>query len=186
MCAAWWGSSPGEGCWLRSQHNEAPRLLVIEGHELSLSGPALLDLMRAVLARGVPFRFCARGWSMEPFIRDGDVITVSPLASAVPGVGEVVAFVRPEGGNLVVHRVVSRRGAAPQIRGDDSLDEIDGIIPAENLLGRVTRIERHGHAVWLGLGPERYLIAWLSRARLLVPLRVWMSTWLKPLLRRLR
>ena len=51
---------------------------------LSLSGEALIELMRAVLARGLPFRFAARGFSMAPFIRDGDVISVSPPLSARP------------------------------------------------------------------------------------------------------
>jgi hypothetical protein len=166
---------------LRSQRFEEPRLFVTGGAELPLSGQALLELMRAVLDRGVPFRFCARGWSMAPFIRDGDVITVSPFRHGQAGVGEVVAFVRPGEGNLVVHRVVARRGTALFIQGDSVPECADGIIPPENLLGRVTRIERDGQATWLGLGPERSLIAWLSRTRLLVPLRVWLASWLKPL-----
>ncbi len=168
---------------MKSQQFEEPRLFVTSAAELLLSGHALLELMRTVLARGVPFRFCARGWSMAPFIQDGDVITVSPLRQGLPGVGEVVAFVRPGAGNLVVHRVVARRGADFFIQGDSVPENADGIIPLENLLGRVTRIERNGQDVWLGLGPERSVIAWLSRTRLLVPLRVWLASWLKPLLR---
>ena len=57
-------------------------------------------------------------------------------------------------------------------------------IPRENLLGRVTRVERNGKAVWLGLGPERTLIAWLSRRGWLIPVRIWLTSRLKPLLRR--
>jgi len=140
--------------------------------------------MRAVLGRGVPFRFCARGWSMAPFIRDGDVITVSPLQRARPGIGEVVAFIRPGEGNVVVHRVVTRRGADSFIQGDAVPECTDGIIPPQNLLGRVTRIERNGRNVWLGLGPERYAIAWLSRTRWLIPLGTWLASRLRPLRRR--
>lgn len=168
---------------MRSQRFEEPRLFVTKAAELPLSGPALLELMRAVLARGKPFRFCARGWSMAPFIQDGDVITVSPFQRGQPAVGEIVAFVRPGEGTLVVHRIVQRRGLALFIQGDSVPEYADGLVPLENLLGRVTRIEREGRRVWLGLGPERSVIAWLSRARLLVPLRVWLATWLKPLLR---
>jgi hypothetical protein len=169
---------------LRPQRFDDPGLFVVRAGELPLSGPVLLDLMRAVLARGVPFRFCARGWSMAPFIRDGDVITVSPFRHTLPRVGEVVAFVRPGTGSLVVHRVVARRGAVSFIQGDSAPKYTDGIIPPENLLGRVSRVERKGLDVWLGLGPERTVIAWLSRTRLLVPLRMWLASWLKPLLRR--
>ena len=169
---------------MRSQPFEEPRLISAKAKELSLSGQALLELMQAVLARGVPFRFCARGWSMAPFIQDGDVITVSPLRDALPGVGEVVAFARPGGGNLVVHRVVARRGQGAFVQADGVPHHTDGIIPAQNLIGRVTRIERNGREVWLGLGPERYVIAWLSRTGLLIPLRTWLASRLKPLLRR--
>lgn len=169
---------------MRSPRFDAPRLFAAQAGELPLSGQALLSLMEAVLARGVPFRFRARGWSMSPFIRDGDVITVSPLRGARPRIGEVVAFTRPGEGNLVVHRVVGRPGAEVLVQGDSVPDCGDGIIPAENLLGRVTRVERGGHDVWLGLGPERYAIAWLSRTRRLVPLGGWLASWLKPLLGR--
>ena len=140
--------------------------------------------MQAVLTRGVSFRFCARGWSMSPFIRDGDLITISPLRHGLPGVGEVVAFVRPEEGRPVVHRVVARRGTALLIQGDSVPGYMDGIIPRENLLGRVTRIERNGNNVRLGLGPERTMIAWLSHTKLLVPLRGWLAACRKLLLRR--
>jgi hypothetical protein len=168
---------------LRSLQSADARLFVVQAPELMLSGRALLVLARAVLARGVPFRFCARGWSMAPFVRDGDVITVSPVPHAVPGVGEVVAFVRPELGNVVVHRVVARRDAGLFIQGDSVPDCADGIIAPQHLLGRVTRVERNGNDVRLGFGPERYVIAWLSRTRLLIPLRRCLASWLKPLLR---
>lgn len=163
---------------------EKPGLFVVKAQELPLSGPALLELMRAVVARGRPFRFCARGWSMTPFIRDRDVITVAPLQQGLPGVGEVVAFVRPQGENLVVHRVVARRASAVLIQGDNRQEEPEEIVPQENLLGRVTRIERKGHPVWIGLGPERFGIAWLSRTRRLTPLSLWFASILKPFSRR--
>jgi hypothetical protein len=181
---------------LRSQGDGEARQTVAEGGALPISGEALPELMRAVLARGLPFRFRARGWSMAPTIRDGDVITVAPLRRARPGVGRVVAFVRPGEGKLVVHRVVARRRGGSIMRGDsvrgdgvggDSVrEDADGPIPAENVLGEVTRVEREGRAVRLGLGPERYVLAWLSRARLLMPLSGWLASRLGPLLRRRR
>lgn len=112
---------------------------------------------------------------MTPFIRDGDVITVSPLLVTLPEIGEVVAFSRPGVGNLVVHRVVARQGTGLLIQGDGVPKCPDGVIPQENILGRVTRIERDGNNVQFGLGPERTLIAWLSHTRLLIPLRRWLA-----------
>jgi len=129
--------------------------------------------MQEVLSKGVPFRFCARGWSMTPFIQDGDVICVSPLLHTEPGLGEVVAFTRPETEKLVVHRIIGRHRTDYRIQGDNSAGQVDGLIPKKNILGRVTRVERKGRKVWLGLGPERFLVAFLSRTKLLSPVRQW-------------
>ena len=169
---------------MRSPPFNKPRFYVVKGQELPLSGQALLELTRAVLGKGRPFRFRARGWSMAPFIRDGDAITLSPLQAALPGVGQVVAFVRGPEERLVVHRVIARRGASVVIQGDNEPDYADTRVLPENILGRVTRIERNVRAVWLGLGPERFLIAWLSRTRRLGPLRERLAGSVRPMVRR--
>jgi hypothetical protein len=139
-----------------------PELFVRRIEDGTISGPALRELLQAVLDRGVPFRFRATGFSMTPFVRDGDVITVAPLAGRSIGPGDVVGFVRPDTGKLVVHRVVGQKGDAFLIRGDYT-GETDGPIEVANILGCVTRVEREGKTVDLGLGPERRLIAVLTR-----------------------
>ena len=53
---------------------------VVRGGEIVLQREDLAGLMRAVLEKGKAFRFEVRGASMRPVIRDGDVVTVSPLA----------------------------------------------------------------------------------------------------------
>jgi signal peptidase I len=140
----------------------------------TLSGPALKGLLEAVLERGMPFRFKAHGFSMIPFVRNGDLITVSPLAGTRPGHGEVVAFIHPGNGKLVVHRVVGGKGSSCLIWGDNS-PEADGMTPVTNILGRVTRVERDGKQIYLGLGVERHLIACLTRKGLFWPIlrHVW-------------
>jgi signal peptidase I len=134
--------------------------------KLSFPGPVLLEFLRAVLDKGVPFRFRANGYSMSPFIRDGDIVTVSPLFDAAPHLGDVVALSHPEIGRLVVHRVVGGKGFSYITKGDNASAE-DGWVPKEKILGLVTKVERNGAKVGLGLGPERFLIAILSRRRLL-------------------
>jgi SAM-dependent methyltransferase len=84
----------------------------------------------------------------------------------VPRIGDVVAFVQPDTGRLAVHRVIARVDAGWLVRGDNG-PEPDGIVPRENLLGVVTRVERAGHDVRVGLGAERVLIALLQRANAL-------------------
>ncbi|MBU0493049.1 MAG: S26 family signal peptidase [Chloroflexi bacterium] len=146
--------------------------------------PVLIGLLQAVLERGKPFRFEAPGFSMSPFVRDGDVITVTSLSGASPGRGDVVAFLCPDSGKLVVHRVVGERDGAFLIRGDNA-EEGDGLVPRANVLGRVTKVERDGKPVRLGLGSERYLIAFLTRWGLLRPLLLWGWPLMRPIVRRL-
>lgn len=129
-----------------------------------MSGAALRELMRATLARGKPFRFCARGDSMSPFIHDGDVLTVAPAAA--PRRGDVVAFLDPRNGRLTVHRIVAAAHGGFLIKGD-SLRAPDGVMPREALWGSVVRVERDGRAVRFGLGIERAAIAYLSKRDLL-------------------
>jgi hypothetical protein len=139
--------------------------------ELCLSRAEMVDLMRAVLDKGAPFRFRARGRSMSPFIRDGDFVSISPPAPAEPFVGQVVAFVRGGSGQLVVHRVIAAGAWGYRIQGDNAPGIGDAAVQREQILGCVTRVTRQGRVVRLGLGPERRLIALLSRAGWLRPLR---------------
>lgn len=161
---------------MTSPRFEDPQLFVKKAADLPLSGHALFEIMRMVLDRGLPFRFRARGWSMAPFIKDGDVITVAPLHHSTPGIGDVVAYIRPDEEKLVVHRIIATRSKIAILLGDNGVEYQEELIPQENVLGKVTRIERTGRNVLIGLGPERYMIAWLSRARLLTPIGNWLSS----------
>jgi len=127
-------------------------------------------LMAAVLEKGANFRFQAAGASMSPFIRSGDILTIAPLHGAIRP-GDVLAFRHPENGRLVVHRVIASEENGFLLRGDNS-SRSDGWTMREDIIGRVARVEHKGRPVRLGLGPERLVIAALSRARLLRPLLV--------------
>lgn len=123
-----------------------PEVRTRRGGDLPLSGAALTELLRAVLDKGRPFRFRAGGWSMSPFIKDGDVITVAPLAGRRPRPGEIVAFLHPKTGHVAVHRVVRMDDGRFSIRGDNA-HAPDGALTSERILGAVTRIERGGRKV---------------------------------------
>jgi hypothetical protein len=141
---------------------------------ISLDGEALAGLMRAVLAKGKPFRFEARGASMHPVIRDGDVVTVRPLGKARPAAGEVVAFVHPLTGGVLVHRIVDAVGPGFALKGDNALGG-DGVVAPDAVLGRVARIERGGRAVRVGPALRSPMLARLSR-----------TAWFTRLVRRVR
>ena len=142
---------------------EKSKVFVVElGEQKRLSSEALRELLTAVLGRGQQFRFRAGGTSMFPFIRNGDVVTVSPLREADPGMGDIVAFLQSCDRSLVLHRIVGVENGAFVVRGDSAL-HADGMIPGEDILGRVVRIERQGREVWPGSGAIGRLIAFLSR-----------------------
>ena len=150
-----------------------------EAKEIHSSGPDdFVGLLRATLNKGTLFRFRAKGFSMSPFIRDDDVITVAPLRDMSPRVGDIVAFASPCTHRLMVHRVVAERKNSYLIRGDHAPTS-DGLIPSIHILGRVTRVEREGKGTLLGLGPERFLIAFAARMGLF-------SNLLLPIWRRIR
>jgi signal peptidase I len=112
---------------------------------ISLSSPVIMDLIEAVHEKGAAFRFRARGHSMAPAIRDGDMITVSPLGSSMPRRGDVLAFRQIGQPRMLVHRVLRTRERTHFVKGDNC-PRGDGWIPAETVLGVITKVERRGKA----------------------------------------
>ena len=168
---------------MESQQPE-PASFVRHDAQGTLSMPVLVGLLQTVVRdEGKPFWFEATGSSMWPFMREGDALTVAPVAASGSRLGDAVAFLSPATGKLVVHRVVGWRDDDFLIRGDNTSESVD-VVPATSILGQVTRLERGGRRVHFGLGPERKLIAFLSRWGLLQPLLS--STWrlVRPLVRR--
>jgi len=126
---------------------ERPELHHKKNAEISLSGTAVVALLSAVHEKGADFRFRASGTSMAPVIRDGDIITLSPLKGIKLVSGDIVAFLHPETGKLIIHRLIDESPDTFLAKGDNSLDP-DGLIPKPNILGVVTRIERNGFALF--------------------------------------
>jgi signal peptidase I len=97
-------------------------------------------------------RVYVRAWgtSMVPAIRPGDLICLQRAELAEICVGEIAAFVRE--GRLTIHRVASKNANSPELqlvtRGD-RLRRDDPPVPADELIGRVTYIERDGTRVSL-------------------------------------
>ena len=158
--------------------------LLINGCEISLSGQSLVGLVQAVFEKGAFFRFQAKGSSMSPFVKDGDIVLLAPLSRGHLRIGDIAAHVSPGTGKLIVHRVVGKQNRDFLIKGDNTPDA-DGFVPKENILGRVTKVERNGKRVFLGLGPERLLIAFLNRRNLLLPLLSPAWRIVRPIVRRL-
>jgi hypothetical protein len=123
-----------------------------------------LDIIKTVLGGGHKYRLQALGFSMSPFIKSGDILTIAPLGSNVLRLGDVAAFVHPERKRLIVHRVIGKSIRGFVLMKGDNLDKADGHIPWDYILGYVIRIERGKKVINFGMGPERFLIAILNRS----------------------
>lgn len=134
----------------------------MKSNEVSLSSESLIELIKSTLAKNSSFRFKVTGSSMSPFIQDNDIVTLSSRRTGRIVLGDAVAFVNPVTGKLAIHRMVGTYNGCYLIKGD-SIPHPDGFIPKENILGCVTKIERSGRSVRLGLGPGRLIIVFLSK-----------------------
>jgi len=74
--------------------------------EWAVDSEELANLIRAATADGNAICFNAPGRSMAPFVQSGDKIYVAPVANGSTRTGDIVAFIHPENGRVLVHRVV--------------------------------------------------------------------------------
>ena len=155
------------------------------GGEGNLSKVALVELLKAVTEKKRSFRVQANGFSMYPFIKDGDYITISPLTSSNPQLGDVVAFIHPHKKKLIVHRVIKRKRDHYLIKGDNN-PASDGLIPKVNILGYVTKVEKDGKLIHFGSGFERVFIAFMSQKNLLRPTLHLAYRFIDPVIRRIK
>src|SRR3972149_9018543 len=68
-----------------------------------------VELSEEIMDKGACLRFRARGFSMRPFIRDGDFITVSPIENSSIRIGDVVFYSTAEN-KVIAHRVIKKYG----------------------------------------------------------------------------
>lgn len=99
------------------------------------------SVSRDLLRQGRTFCFTARGASMWPAIADGDTIHVAPLGGHSLRSGDVVLFT--EGERCKAHRIVRVHAQRNELvtRGDNG-QESDGVVRADQVLGRVVGRER--------------------------------------------
>jgi signal peptidase I len=103
-------------------------------------------MMRTILTQGSDIKFKAKGQSMVPFVQNGDVLHVTPNKRFRKG--DVVLYAADEQ-RLIAHRITAltsnkdTSSISYLIQGDNCFTP-DGYIAAENILGRVTFVERKG------------------------------------------
>lgn len=138
--------------------------------ELRLDDDAFVELSAEILRQGGSFQFRAHGSSMTPLIRDGDLLTISPVDAASLEIGDVALY-RTCRDRIIAHRVVGKTTQDGELvletQGDARLAS-DRPVPGGRVMGRVVRVQRRARVYRLDREP------WRLAARLwiwMLPLR---------------
>jgi len=142
-------------------------MLLVSRRSIECDDAEFDALAQAILEEGLILRFRAKGVSMHPFVRSGDLLYVQTIAPDRVHIGDLVLF-RIAGSKVAVHRVLRRKRLGEKsafvIKGD-RVEQPDGVVPAENILGQVIARERDGVKIDLTTPARRLVkagIAWLS------------------------
>jgi len=108
----------------------------------------LLELSKDIFRKDKSIRFQAKGWSMRPFIRNGDFIVVSPIENSSIKTGDVVLCITTEN-KVIVHRVIKKykkdkdNRITMLIKGDATFSSPEKV-DIKSVLGKVVAVERNG------------------------------------------
>jgi hypothetical protein len=155
-----------------------------------------LELLEELLRRGQRATVRARGGSMWPALRDGDVLTLQGIPED-PDLQGLKEFPRSQeitkdldlqvlqhrdvvavrcGDALVIHRAVRQESGQLLLRGD-ACPAPDGCFPLAAVLGRVVSVRRAGRAVRLSRGRLAPLSRLLLRAARALSVRPVLRPW---------
>jgi signal peptidase I len=103
------------------------------------------SLRKQLIENNHSVKIVASGYSMYPFMRPGDVQTISPVPIEEIKVGDVAVFERNN--DWISHRVIDIQNNNNEItlilRGDTSI-QLDPLVTKENYIGKTVAFERRG------------------------------------------
>jgi len=131
------------------------------------------DTIAELLRDGYSVRFCASGNSMQPAIKDGEVITIKPVIPSQVKRGDIVLYGNHNG--VIAHRVVAINQVNTQASASgeqetcgtsilnpqssilriffilcgDASSSCDERVEADQVLGKVVSVERAGRLIYL-------------------------------------
>ncbi|MGA1823939.1 MAG: signal peptidase I [bacterium] len=110
-----------------------------------------IELSTQLLRHGEKIRFQAPGHSMQPTIREGEIITIEPVAPSAVRKGDIILY-RWEHG-IIAHRVIDMElnedtGYRFIVRGD-AAHTCDDPVYFSQVLGKIVSVERKGRCIEL-------------------------------------
>ena len=135
------------------------------------------EAAESLLRQGFPVRFSARGTSMGPLIRDGEQVSVEPVATESLKPGDVVLY--RSGSGVRAHRIIGmnrllpgkthppgrhQAPPAPLQKADHDGFAVKGLSPSavvervaeDEIFGRVVSVKRRGRQVPV----TRWMVRW--------------------------
>ena len=110
-------------------------------------------LRKEAIKNGHAVQTLASGYSMFPFLRKGDILTVEPVSMNKIKRGDVVVFEMEE--KWIAHRVIeirnSEKGLEFLLRGDTCI-AFDPVVDKENFIGSVSVFTRFNSKRDLSIG----------------------------------
>lgn len=126
------------------------------------------ELCSTLLEQGMSVQFEARGVSMSPTIRSGDMVQVEPLEPHELHRGDIV--LGQDTGRFILHRVMGRDERMCSTRGDSSR-EADRSIAVSEVVGRVLSARRKMSGRTVALAPASLKRLHMARASVYRSLR---------------
>lgn len=118
-----------------------------------------VELSKEILGKGSCLRFQAKGDSMRPFIKNGQIIQVRPAKIFEINSGDVI-FCRSFNNRMIVHRVIRKQRRNDKIvllTKGDSTSDFDEYVYPDSILGKVIAIERNNRVIRMDKGMLRVI-----------------------------
>ena len=109
------------------------------------------SLRKQLIENNHAVKIVASGYSMFPFMRNGDLLTISPVPMEEIQIGDVAVFERNN--DWISHRVIDIRKTNNEttliLRGDTCIQN-DPLVTKENYIGKTLSFERGGKVYEVG------------------------------------
>ncbi len=125
------------------------------------------DLIREAIERNGTLKFRLKGTSMRPFLREGDILTVSALRSQKISVGDLVIY--HDGMSITCHRVFRTFKNNFQLKADAAMTA-DEFLKKGRLMGKVVELQKGGLILNMNNNAGRIANMVISRASLVTAL----------------
>ncbi len=127
--------------------------------EIGLDRIELELLAKEITGRGGFFNFKARGFSMYPFIRDGDILTIGPVNTNELKLGDIILY-KSFDDRIVLHRFIGRvkigNDEMLKVRGDALMGKPEYIV-ASKVIGKAFKQQRDSKVIDLQRGASKFI-----------------------------